>query len=318
MDDGVRLWTKTTGTIGRSLPVALLHGGPGLWDYLYPVARLLDDTTTVHRFDQRGCGRSAPSDDQRIDRLVADLEALRRHWGYDRWIVIGHSFGAMLALAYAWSHPDRVASLGYLCGTGLGDWKTAYRAERTHRMTARQRVRLAELSALSQRSVVEEREFRALAWFTDHADRKRAWDWARQDAAAPYPINWAANCRLGAEADSWPDSTVRRRCLQITAPVALIHGAGDPRPVTAVVALADALPNGRLHVLEDAGHHPWRERKDTLREVLRTLQPGGNPSSGEGKTAAGQAGSTTKLPLRPTSLSGAAEVTDIDSACATD
>ncbi|MFF5212965.1 alpha/beta fold hydrolase [Streptosporangium sp. NPDC000396] len=250
------------------LTCRLLHGGPGLWDCLRPVARLLDDSTVVHRFDQRGCGRSGPSDDQRMDRLVADLDVLRRHWGYNRWIVIGHSFGATLALAYAWTHPDRVASLGYLGGTGLGDWRTAYRAERTHRMTARQQVRLAQLGALPRRSATEEREFRTLAWFTDHADRERAWDWADEDAAVPYPINWTANRRLAEETDSWSDDTVRRRCRQITAPVAVIHGAGDPRPVTAAAALAHALPGGRLHVLEGAGHHPWREQPDALRKIL--------------------------------------------------
>ncbi|MFF5247187.1 hypothetical protein ACFY3V_23105 [Streptosporangium sp. NPDC000095] len=39
-----------------------------------------------------------------------------------------------------------------------------------------QRGRLAELAALSERSAAEEREFRTLAWFTDHADRTRAWE----------------------------------------------------------------------------------------------------------------------------------------------
>ncbi|MER6824878.1 alpha/beta hydrolase [Streptosporangium sp. NPDC000563] len=271
MDDGVRLWTETTGTTRRSRPVVLLHGGPGLWDHLRPVARLLDDGTVVHRFDQRGCGRSDPSDDQRMDRLIADLEALRRHWEYDRWIVIGHSFGATLGLAYAWTHPDRVASLGYLAGTGLGDWRTSYRAERDRRMTERQHGRLAELAALSERSATEEREFRTLAWFTDHADRTRAWEWAEADAGAPYSINWAANRHLSAEADSWSDETVIRGCRQITAPVAVIHGTGDPRPVTTAASLADALPHGRLHVMRGAGHHPWREQQNALRKILQTL-----------------------------------------------
>lgn len=271
MDDGVRLWTETTGIAARpSWPVVLLHGGPGLWDYLRPVARLLDDGTVVHRFDQRGCGRSGASGDQFMDRLVSDLEALRRHWGYDQWAVIGHSFGAMLGLVHAWTHPDRVASLVYLSGTGLGDWRSTYRAARARRMTAWQRARLAELEAASRRSTAEEREFRTVAWFTDHADRGRAWEWAGEDAAAPYPINWTANRRLVAETDAWPEEAVRAKCRRITAPVAVIHGAGDPRPATAAATLADALPHGQLYVLRDAGHHPWRERPTALRRILRS------------------------------------------------
>ncbi|MGH8878122.1 MAG: alpha/beta fold hydrolase, partial [Stackebrandtia sp.] len=82
--------------------------------------------------------------------------------------------------------------------------------------------------------------------------------------------NWTANRRLGAEVEAWPDAAVRDRCRLINAPVAVVHGAGDPRPVSAAAALADALPHGRLHVLQDAGHHPWRERPAELAEILRT------------------------------------------------
>jgi proline iminopeptidase len=50
---------------------------------------------------------------------VADLEALRAHWGLPTWVVGGHSFGATLALAYALTHPDRTRGLIYLSGTGV-------------------------------------------------------------------------------------------------------------------------------------------------------------------------------------------------------
>ncbi|GAA3863346.1 hypothetical protein GCM10022227_20730 [Streptomyces sedi] len=269
-DDGVRLWTETTGPSGAAVrPVVLLHGGPGLWDQLRPVAALLEADGTVHRFDQRGCGRSDPSDDQRMARAVADIEALRRHFGHERWTVMGHSFGATLALAYAWTHPERVASLVALSGTGLGEWRAAYRTERDRRATARERARLAELAGLATRSAAEEREFRTLSWCTDHADRARAREWAAEDAAAPHAINWSANRRLAAEADGWSEAWVRARCRRITAPAAVVHGAGDPRPAGPASALARALPRGRFHLLPAAGHQPWREQPEELGELLR-------------------------------------------------
>jgi pimeloyl-ACP methyl ester carboxylesterase len=55
LHDGAELWTAVSGT---GLPVVCLHGGPGQWDYLAPLAALLDDMFTMVRFDQRGCGRS--------------------------------------------------------------------------------------------------------------------------------------------------------------------------------------------------------------------------------------------------------------------
>ena len=99
MDDGVRVWTATGGS--GAVPVVLCHGGAGLWDYLEPVAAHLMPIARVHRWEQRGCGRSDRVGPYSIARCIADLEALRRHFGHERWLVVGHSWGAGLALRYA-------------------------------------------------------------------------------------------------------------------------------------------------------------------------------------------------------------------------
>ncbi|MEU8022838.1 MULTISPECIES: alpha/beta fold hydrolase [Micromonospora] len=59
-DDGTRLRTWTTGaTNPQTLPLVMLHGGPGIRDYLAPVAGIVDDRCLVHRYDQRGTGGSS-------------------------------------------------------------------------------------------------------------------------------------------------------------------------------------------------------------------------------------------------------------------
>ena len=60
MDDGARLRTWTSGSPAPGdLAVMLVHGGPGLPDYLAPVADIVEDVCVVHRYDQRGVGGSA-------------------------------------------------------------------------------------------------------------------------------------------------------------------------------------------------------------------------------------------------------------------
>jgi proline iminopeptidase len=271
VDDGVRLRTWTTGTARRLPAVVLLHGGPGLWDYLAPVARLLEPLTTVHRFDQRACGGSDASPEHTIARYLADIEALRRHWGHDGWVVVGHSFGATLALAYAGAHRARTLAMGYLDGVGVGDWRSAYRRERVLRMTPGQQERLAELEGRPDRSRAEEVEFRALSWFTDFADRDQGWRAAVADARVGMTINFAANRALMAETGRWRDADVLARAGRLDMPCWFIHGDRDPRTSRTVAGLAAAVPASRLHLIPGAGHQPWRERPGDLQRLLRGL-----------------------------------------------
>ena len=95
-------------------PVVFVHGGPG--SGTEPNQRRFFDPAAyrIVLFDQRGAGRSRPHAslvDNTTWHLVADMELLRAHLGIERWVVFGGSWGSTLSLAYAQSHPDRVAGL---------------------------------------------------------------------------------------------------------------------------------------------------------------------------------------------------------------
>ncbi|MDB5622948.1 MAG: proline iminopeptidase [Devosia sp.] len=111
--DGHQLYVETVGR-ADGLPVVYLHGGPG--SGCQPAHRELFDPTRFRAvlFDQRGCGRSTPFRlrvANTTGALVADMEAIRTMLGIARWLVVGGSWGATLALAYAQAHPDRVSGL---------------------------------------------------------------------------------------------------------------------------------------------------------------------------------------------------------------
>ena len=111
--DGHRIWVSCHGD-PAGVPVVLLHGGPGSGCQLDQLA-LFDLTRMfVILVDQRGAGRSLPHRDRSANttgHLVADLERLRRHLGLSRWMLVGGSWGATLALAYAQAHPDQVSAI---------------------------------------------------------------------------------------------------------------------------------------------------------------------------------------------------------------
>ena len=111
--DGHRLWVEIKGNSG-GIPAAFLHGGPG-GGFQPDHANLFNPARfrTIF-FDQRGAGRGLPKGGlvaNTTDHLVADMEHLRQHFGFERWLIVGGSWGATLALAYAETHPERVSGL---------------------------------------------------------------------------------------------------------------------------------------------------------------------------------------------------------------
>ena len=264
------MWTSTSGT---GPPLMLCHGGPGLWDDLEPVAEMVGDLVAVHRWDQRGCGRSTGSGPYTLTRFIADLEELRLHFGYERWLVGGHSWGATLALLYSFACTERVSSLLYISGVGVGsEWKASYRVE--HRLTPGQRRRRDELKVRC-RNEAEEREYRTLSWAPDHADRGRAFEIAASQAAAPFRVNYECNTALNAEIDAWREEDLLARCCTLDVPALIVHGSGDPRPAWTVDSMAKALPAARVHVIPDAGHVPWLEAPGNFAAILRSFLQGG-------------------------------------------
>jgi proline iminopeptidase len=280
-DDGVRLWASRSGPDGE--PLVLCHGGPGLWDMFADMAALLAGVTPVVRWDQRGCGRS-----ERVDgpwttgRFVADLDAVRGHFGLERMALLGHSWGAQLALSYALAHPERVSALVYVSGTGIGpdpDWHPAYRRNLLSRLAERPE-RLARWQALAdrqRRTGEEERERAVLHWSAEFADRERALEHAARMAEPWLAINGECNKALNEERKrTWGTPGLYAACQALDLPVLLVDGAGDIRPRSAVDSLERALPKVRRVMLPEAGHLPWVEDPDGFRDaVAAVLRPPG-------------------------------------------
>lgn len=260
--DGVRLWTVRQGE--GALPVVLCHGGPGAYDTLGPIADMIDDLAAVYRYDQRGSGRSDRVGPYTVDRFVNDLEAIRRHYGIERWIVGGHSAGANLALRYAMVFPARVAGLMYLNGTGLRrewvgedgvshNWSEYHRACEA-KLTEVQRMRLASLTDRMDRQAI-----------LSEADYYDARNVLSKQVYDPSMMNMEVNAALGHVADS----THIEEASKLDMPALLLHGGGDPRPLYPVRDLVDTLRGARLRVIEKLGHYPYLEEVGQVRELLR-------------------------------------------------
>lgn len=116
--EGNEIWWQEAGN-PEGVPALILHGGPGS-GFSASTRRFFDPQRyRIIGFDQRGCGRSTPhAAGEGVDfsvittaHMVADIERLRAHFGVDRWVIYGGSWGATLGLAYAEAHPAQVAAM---------------------------------------------------------------------------------------------------------------------------------------------------------------------------------------------------------------
>lgn len=110
--DGVELFIRVA---GKGQPCLLVHGGPGAGSEAIEVLAgpMLERNFQMIYLDQRGSGRSGSSATKAygLDRVVQDVEELRQQLHLERWTLLAHSFGGLIATAYASQYPQRVEGL---------------------------------------------------------------------------------------------------------------------------------------------------------------------------------------------------------------
>lgn len=195
-------------------------------------------------------------------RSIADLDVVRERCAGPRTALLGHSWGATLALRYALAHPGAVTRLVYVSGTGIGPdegWHGDYKRNLARRVgeVAKDRSRAG---AVRQ-------------WSADFADPATAGEHAERLATPWFGVNQECNATINAELKQHVDLT--EACRAVTAPVLIIDGEADIRPRSAVDSLAEALPNVRRVTVAGAGHLPWVEQPALVREAITAfLQEG--------------------------------------------
>jgi proline iminopeptidase len=264
--------------------VILLHGGPGVPDYLADVSAILAGKHRVIRFDQRGTGRSVCSSERyTLQDYVDDLEAIRCACKLERLALFGHSWGGLVAQLYASRYPGRVERLCLANSSiGLGDdWRLMERAVMAHN---RRRAGAIGFIFLGLEQLLA-----LLPGFAgDHFARRmmaRVWRnyFDPPESAPPPPSDWLAGVH------SRPIFATRRATLRAkardlpsltTVPVLIILGESDIYGST-TQRLVSRYPSARVVVIPRAGHVPWLQNpvalSDTVVEFFASPMNGRGP-----------------------------------------
>ena len=267
---GVQLHYRSA---GAGVPAVLLSGGPGFEvDYMTPVGDFLPADYRRILLEQRGTGRSRPAtlapESMTLQTVVADLEALRQHLKQDRLFLVGHSWGGMLAMAYAAAYPDRVDRL-ILIGSGGPTLEFAQWFE--DNITARLRPEDVEArsywQAAAKRGVDRDKAalegVRAITpgYFFDRA-KALAFAAQLKDGALHQDVSSLLFADLVKRYD------VRPGLKKLDRPVLVVQGHQDPIGDKTAEDIHTLIPRSTLSYINKAGHFPWLEQPEDFRRSL--------------------------------------------------
>ncbi|WP_351235971.1 alpha/beta hydrolase [Streptomyces sp. NPDC002133] len=251
---------------GDGPPVVCLPGGPMQASaYLGDLGGL-----SAHRklitLDLRGTGRSATPEDAasyRCDRLVDDVDALRKHLGLETMDVLAHSAGTNLAALYAGRHPERVGKLALITPSVMAVGITITADVRLEAAQLRRDepwfpAAFAALEAIVAGKATAD-SFEAIAPFF-----YGRWDETARAhrAAEDRQKNKEAAAVFGAEGAFHPDAT-RSALARLAAPALVLAGEVDLNsPPRATADFAELFPHAESVVQPGAGHFPWLDDAD--------------------------------------------------------
>jgi pimeloyl-ACP methyl ester carboxylesterase len=257
---------------GHGYPLLLMHGGPGAdhWTLL-PLRRLADQFTLIF-YDHRCNGRSqgAPVSSMTFENLTADADALRRRLGYDRWAVLGHSFGGHVALEYALRYPGSLSHLVLVDTGGDSHWARRNAAE----VLAR-RGYSPEKVELVRRFFNGEFPPRQMPLIlmrigSAYYSRPSLSLVARELIRGEWRSKMRPEAMIFAARHLVKDWTVMDRLGEITAPTLIVAGRDDfIFPPEHQRELAAGIPHAHLRLIERAGHNPHAEQPAQVMQAVR-------------------------------------------------
>jgi len=270
--------------IGQGPPVIVLHGGPDFdHGYLLPDLDRLAQTSRLIYYDQRGRGRSADGvrpEDVTLASDLEDIDRVRQHFRLEAPALLGHSWGAVLALEYALRYPTRVSRLILMnpAPVSASDVAVARKVYLERLGADMDRQRAITASGAYQAGDPEAVAERYRIHFKPSLKRPQDYEKMMATMKAGF-IRQGAEGIIKARAvedqlmrDTWEmagyDLLPKLRSLRI--PTLVIAGDHDFM-VEAAKRIAGAIPNAELVTITDCGHFAFLECGDDVRGAFKTF-----------------------------------------------
>ena len=274
VEDSIKLKNATLyySLYGNGKPILLLSGGPGASAFmLEPIANSLSNDYQCILFEQRGTGKSRtnPFDSTTINlkQAAEDIDILRKKLSISKLTILGHSWGAMLAMYYTINYPDAVEKLILVAPGGLGSGKTHATDNRTARATIEEREATRKAQDSINKNIATPE--------TIIANRKRflrlnIYDAYKADSLFPILAKGGSlNIKMSQlmMMDVTKHYDVREGFRKLKIPTLVICGIQDPL-IFPVFEIMELNKNAIIQWIEKSGHYPFVEQPQAFYQAV--------------------------------------------------
>ena len=275
---GYRTWYRVIGENEEpgKLPLLILHGGPGAsHDYLEPLEAMAQAGRRVIFYDQLGGGNSDHPHDPSmwtVDLFLEELGAVREALALDRLHLLGQSWGGMLAMEYALTRPDGLASLTVADSpASMLQW-----VSEANRLRAQLPPEVQQtLVRHEQQGTTDSQEYQdaMLAFYRRHVCRIDPWpDCVTRtfESLARYPevynvMNGPSEFHVIGTLKTWD---ITGRLAEIAVPTLLLSGRHDEATPMIVETIHHRIPGSEWVIFEESSHMPHVEETERYLQVL--------------------------------------------------
>jgi proline iminopeptidase len=272
--NGAKLWVDIQGVDvqgDENKPTIIVHhGGPGMGSHASPkkaFAPLANDYRVI-TFDARGSGQSEGIPPYSHTQWVADLDGLREHFGLDKFILTGGSYGGYIALEYILTHPDRVSHLMLRDTAPSNRYEAQAKQNALNRASEFPDINEADLERIFAGQMRDDNDFRDV--FAMIAPLYNANYYPDATAKLVDNIRFRADTHNAAFSTAKNHYDVTDRLHTINVPTLVMVGRHDwITPLAASEELAKKIPKAELVIFENSGHSPQLEENDRFIQVVR-------------------------------------------------
>ena len=253
-------------TFGKGKPLLIINGGPGMdckgFEYLAKEIAKKNHQTII--YDQRGTGKSTVKtlNNQTItmDLMVEDIENLRKYLKIEKWTILGHSFGGIMATFYAVKHPETIEKIIFSSSGGVNMKFVNYVSDRIRsNLTKEERDSLEFYQRKRDAGDTSENTNERRAYFLSQAyvyNRSKSTSVSQRMTQINYTVNMLVLQNL---------QRIRFDCTDSFAdfkqPVLVLQGKNDIIAIETAAEIAKAFPNSKLVLIDHCAHYGWIDAK---------------------------------------------------------